>query len=89
MRFQQKDQFWPDSVLKMDAVSAQIRCSGPSRSLNFDIYRPWSELVRDFILILVPVRAGPRFYENIWSRSESVRDFLKIFGPGPSWSRVF
>ena len=26
---------------------------------------------------------------NIWSWSELVRDFPKIFGPGPTWSGIF
>ena len=75
MRFQQMTSYSSYSASKIDAVSAKILYSGPNWSVNFDIYRSWSELVQDFIYILVPVRAGPRFSE--------------IFGPGPSWSVIF
>ena len=60
MRFHQNAWFLFYSAFKMNAVSARIWFSGPSRSLNFDIYRPWSGLVLDFSnLFSVLVRYGP------------------------------
>ena len=58
---------------------------GPRFHINSGPGPSWSEI---FWKYLVLVRVGPWFSENIWSRSEFVHDFLKIFGPGPSRSLI-
>ena len=48
-----------------------------------------SDLVLDFLIFLVLVRFGPRFFKFCWSWSGSVRDFLNFVGSGPVRSEIF